>query len=366
MIGFILLVYAVFIVWMILGKVKPTNKLSEKMHSVSIVIPYRNEENNVMQLLTLLARQKYASENLELILVNDHSTDKGFTLIDSEIDKLPFKVHHLSLGIEYGKKAAVKVGVETAKNDVIICTDADCAMGENWIFEMQSVFEGEKVQMALGPVMLHSKKPTWFQKLQTFEFASIMAVTRYTADRKRPILSNGANIAFRRELFFASANYEGNEDVASGDDIFLLHAFKRKFGNEGIRFVANEEALVQTEAISDFRSFFKQRIRWAAKSKKYKDYDTIKFGLVISLANVAVLVAFVGFLLQHNSFSFFVGVFCFKWILDLILVQQVPHWLRGNSIVKWSFILSIFYPVYSVGIALLSLFLSPQWKGRKT
>jgi hypothetical protein len=81
---------------------------------------------------------------------------------------------------------------------------------------------------------------------------------------------------------------------------------------------------------------------------------------------VAVLVAFVGFLLQYNSFSFFVGVFCFKWILDLILVQQVPHWLRGNSIVKWSFILSIFYPGYSVGIALLSLFLSPQWKGRKT
>jgi len=69
--------------------------------------------------------------------------------------------------------------------------------------------------------------------------------------------------------------------------------------------------------------------------------------------------------LQLYSLKFLIGCFMFKWVLDLLLVQQLPFFLRPLSMVKWTFILSILYPLYSVGIALLSLFYRPQWKGRK-
>lgn len=365
MIGFIMLIYAIFIAWLILGKKTLRENSDNAELSVSVIVPYRNEQNNLKQLLEGLSKQNYNQDKLEIILVNDHSTDDSYEIAENALVDFPFQCKHLSQTKNSGKKSAIKLGIKNSEHEIILCTDADCTMEENWVKQMQTAFHSEQVHMALGPLLLESDGTSWFQKLQAFEFSALMALTWHTTRRSKPILSNGANVAFRKELFASSKGYEGNQELASGDDIFLLHAFKREFGRKGIVFVADEKALVKTKSTSGLKPFINQRIRWASKSKKYKDYDTIIFGLVITAANLAILTAFVGFLFQLNSLSYLLGAFCFKWILDLLLVQQLPHWLRVNSIVKWSFILSLFYPSYSVGIALLSLFYRPEWKGRK-
>lgn len=364
MIGLILLLYLLFITWLIFSKPKSVEKGSEKL-TVSIVIAYRNEEHNLDRLLSNLKQQEFPLENLELILVNDHSSDDSFNLANTLSVDFPFSFTNISLKENKGKKAAISKAIESAKNDIVLCTDADCWMSPNWVSEMTDTFESDKTQMTLGPVKLNAENGTWFQQIQAFEFSSLMAVTSFTANRNRAIISNGANYAFRRKAFLESDKFEGNEKVATGDDVFLLHAFKDKFGKEAILFVNEVGALVETTSNKDVIPFMNQRIRWASKSKNYKDYDTLKFGILITAVNLVVLAVFIGFLIRFNSFTFFFGVFCFKWILDLMLIQKLPHWLRTNSIVKWSFLLSIVYPFYSVGIALVSLFYRPDWKGRK-
>tara|TARA_B110000503_G_C7146934_1_gene413442 strand:- start:469 stop:1569 length:1101 start_codon:yes stop_codon:yes gene_type:complete len=365
MIGFIFLLYAIVVGWLILAK-KPLQEDSVRNHlgSVSLIVAYRNERYNLERLIKYIESQTITENQLELILVNDHSTDGSFELVQQVVKDSKLVAQHVNLEGEVGKKAAISLGVQQARYSLIVCTDADCELQTNWLETMIQPFDKPEIKMVLGAVRLNGAEG-WFQKLQEIEFSSLMSMTMLTCRRKRAIISNGANYAFRKAAFKESDAYANNSTVNTGDDVFLLHSFKRKFGKDCILFLENENSVVSTTTKDSFSSFFEQRIRWASKSRNYKDLDTLKIGSIIFLANLAVLWALVGLILQLYSLQFFLGCFLFKWVLDLLLMQQLPFFLRPKSIVKWTFLLSILYPFYSVGIALVSLFHRPQWKGRK-
>jgi len=365
MIGFILLGYAVLIGWLVLSKQPPRETTArDNTESVSVVIAYRNEVGNLPQLIKEIGAQSIAKSDFELILVNDHSNDGSSEVVKKAIERSELAIRHFDLKEKQGKKAAITLGVMKAKFDIILCTDADCGLNPRWMETMLQSFENKETKMVLAAVQLTGSKG-WFQKLQAVEFSSLMAITLLTTRRNRPIISNGANYAFRKTAFEISEAYVGNSAINTGDDVFLLHSFKRKFGKECVVFSEKENSVVRTKVKKTYSSFLNQRIRWASKSKSYKDFDTVKMGGIIFLANLAVLGVFVGALFQYFSLEFFLGCFLFKWILDLLLLQQLPLFLRPKSIVKGTFLLSMLYPFYSVGIALLSLFHRPQWKGRK-
>ncbi len=365
MIGFIFLIYAIMIGWLILSKQSQQESTArDYLESVSVVIAYRNEQNNLAQLIKGINEQTIDKSNFELILVNDHSTDGSFELIQNLITTSQLTIRHFNLDGTEGKKAAISFGVKHANNNLIICTDADCEFEPGWIETMIQQFSSKAIKMVLGPVKLTGSKG-WSQKLQEVEFSVLIAMTLLTCRRNRAIMSNGANYAFRKAAFKQSNAYTDNFDVNTGDDVFLLHSFKREFGKDCIAFSMKKDSVVSTKTKDNYSSFVEQRIRWASKSKSFKDRDTVKIGSVIFLANLAILVVFVGVIFQQFSLQFFLGCFLFKWVLDLLLLQQLPLFLRPNSIVKWAFLLSILYPFYSVGIALVSLFYRPQWKGRK-
>mgnify|MGYP003649352523 CR=1 FL=1 len=365
MIGFIFLLYAIIVGWLILAK-KPMQEdvVSNHWEPVSIIIAYRNEIDNLEGLIKGIENQSIINKRWEVILVNDHSTDGSFEFVQQLVKDSKLIVQHINLTDGEGKKAAISLGVKCAQYELIVCTDADCKFHFNWLETMIQPFVKPGVKMVLGAVRLIGSKG-WFQKLQEIEFSSLMAMTILTCRRKRAIMSNGANYAFRKTAFNESDAYSSNSTVNTGDDVFLLHSFKRKFGKSCILFLEKENSVVNTATKNSFSSFFEQRIRWASKSKSYKDLDTLKIGVIIFLANLSVLWIFLGSILQLYSLQFFLGCFLFKWLLDLLLIQQLPLFIRPKAIVKWTFLLSILYPFYSVGIALLSLFHRPQWKGRK-
>jgi glycosyltransferase involved in cell wall biosynthesis len=365
MIGFIFLMYSVVLGWLIVARRgSEANKLNNYTEPVSVVIAYRNERENLTRLVEAIEAQSMAKSDLELILVNDHSTDGSLQYIQKLIVRSKLTIKLCNLESTQGKKAAISLGISNAISDLIICTDADCEPNLNWIKTMIGPFEKKEIKMVLGAVKLNGPKG-WFHELQKVEFSTLMAMTLLMCRRKRAIMSNGANYAFRKSAFEESGAYTGNWSVNTGDDVFLLHSFKRKFGNKSIAFSEGRESVITTKTKENSSSFFDQRIRWASKSKNYRDYDTLKIGAVIFSANLAILVVAIGTAIQLYSIQFFSGCFLFKWVLDLLFLQRLTPHLRPKLIVKWTFLLSIFYPFYSVGIALLSLFYKPQWKGRK-
>jgi cellulose synthase/poly-beta-1,6-N-acetylglucosamine synthase-like glycosyltransferase len=335
----------------------------EEIIQVSIVIPFRNEATNLESLIDSLLKQNYKTTNFEVLLVDDHSDDNGSEILKRIVGNCP-NVQLLELHEAKGKKAALKKGIENARHDVIVTTDADCIMGEEWLTSMMSFFQDHDTHLLTGPVQFkHGSK---FAKLLQAELTALMASTSGSIGAGKAFMCNGANLAFRREVY-ERVNKEFNHDnLASGDDVFLLHGVKKLYGNDAIiSFAADERAGVQTSAPSSLKQFIHQRVRWAKKSSKYKDLNSILAGTIIFLTNLSILIGAVLLVSSELSWKKFLIYFIVKWGLDWLLINSAKKWLPSVTFSQ-TFLLSIIYPFYVSGVAFLSLLLRPNWKGRKT
>ncbi|MEI9943927.1 MAG: glycosyltransferase [Chitinophagaceae bacterium] len=95
---------------------------------ISVIIPARNEEENIGKLLNALNEQTYPKESFEIIVVDDHSED-GTTNIVSTFPRVKL----ISLkddNINSYKKKAIETGIAAATGELIVTTDADCEPGK--------------------------------------------------------------------------------------------------------------------------------------------------------------------------------------------------------------------------------------------
>ena len=263
---FITALYSLIILTFTFGwiKIKPFkfNQRSSKI-PVSIVIPFRNEAENVLNIIHDIKNQTYAKDDFELILVNDHSTDNSVELIlTQDLDEIMVKL--LNLDINEGKKAALQLGIENSNYELIITTDADCRIGKNWLEIFVDFYLKCNPNIIVGPV-LYSESKRCLSHFQNLEFLSLIASTAGAIGISKPIMANGANLAFNKKVY---SEINLRSKIASGDDIFLIHSTK-KLNRKSIMFLKSKEALVRTASPKNIHQFIQQRIRWASKSIYY-------------------------------------------------------------------------------------------------
>lgn len=318
--------------------------------SASIIIPFKNELKNLEDNLQIWQDLLNTMENVDLILVDDNSTDGS----------LEFLQQHLSRDTSVlssdgqGKKAALKTAIETSHADVLVFTDADCRPSEGWLRTMLSPFISPEVKMALGPVIYY-KDDSPFNAFCTLDFLSLMVSTEAAVRLGRPIMANGANMAIRREVR-QELDSEIRKDIASGDDVFLLHSLVRKYGSESVQFVSSPKAVVSTKPPANLMEFFRQRIRWGGKSKHYQDKSAQWLAAIVFLANVSLIIAFV------VSPLWALGLFLIKFLLDGILLRKATQlYGRRDSLVAYPF-QALVYSVYISVLGVLSQFVKTDWK----
>ena len=156
--------------------------------------------------------------------------------------------------MDVGKKSALKTGVEVSENELIITTDADCRFNRSWISTIVSFYEEKKPHLIIGPVMIESKTD-FFQRFQELEFLSLQAITAGTAAMEEPVMCNGANLAFQKEIWLKH-HKEIKEDIQSGDDIFFLQSLKKEKGSK-ICWLESDDALVRTCPSDSLLAFLK-------------------------------------------------------------------------------------------------------------
>jgi cellulose synthase/poly-beta-1,6-N-acetylglucosamine synthase-like glycosyltransferase len=327
---------------------------------VSLIIPVRNEELNIPGLVRSICDQDYPGRLLEVIFIDDHSDDRSFQLISEHIAGM--ENFHLTGNSGTGKKMALQTGFEKATGNLIITTDADCQHPASWISVFAGFYEKYHPKLIAGPLLLKSNN-NFFQRLQQIEFLSLTASTAGAFGAGHPIMCNGANLAFDRNVI------EHQEDImqtqyTSGDDIFLMHRIKQLWPDE-LYYIKSNDAVVSTGGQPDFRSFIQQRIRWASKSSGYKDTDTIITGMVVLFINFLLLWTLAGTFFEPVMFSFFIFLYIIKTLPDLLLVTAVSSYFRTKKNL-WLFPLAqLGYPIYAVFTALASLTGKHSWKGRK-
>lgn len=165
--------------------------------SITVVVPFRNEVENLKALADCLNQQSYSS--FEVVFVDDHSDDGSWELLQGIAPSFNFRFKMEQLESGNGKKKAILHAIDHSASEIILTTDADCTMGKDWIETMLSPFVKDDVQLAIGPVML--KGDAWWKKLQSIEFSALIGMTKVLADLKRPTMANGANLAFTRSAF---------------------------------------------------------------------------------------------------------------------------------------------------------------------
>ena len=197
---------------------------------ISVIIPARNEENNILNLLSDLKKQNYPAGLYEVIIIDDHSTDKTYKRVLKFIkdnDNQVVKIIRLEAGqlTDTYKKNAITKGIEISKGDLIVTTDADCRFGPDWLKTIAGYYEAKRCKMIIGPVAYHNET-TFFEKLQSLEFLSLVAVSAGASAIGKPIMSNGANLAYEKEAFKIAGGFS-KDRFSSGDDVFLMMKFRK-------------------------------------------------------------------------------------------------------------------------------------------
>ena len=323
--------------------------------SVSIVVACKNEEQNIETLLSILKQQSH--QNFELIIVNDHSTDKTEQIIENA---RPDFVQLLMINsIGHGKKNAIKEGILKAKNELIITTDADCTPTLNWLETIISFQSQNKCDLIICPVKI-SGDGGFFTRLQSLEFVSLIATGAGAVGAGMPILCNAANLAFTKKAWLESQSdlYESEQ---SGDDIFLLQSIKSR--NGVIKFLKSTAAFVETVPAVSFNEFIKQRRRWAAKSSRYTDGQLIFTSLVVFFMSlIQVLLLVLSFFYSQFLIPLLI-LFTIKYIIDSIFLFSTRTFFQIKHIWINSFFLSLIYPFYIVLVAVSGLIFKPStWK----
>ena len=335
--------------------------------SVSVLIPARNEEKHIEASLASLRAQDYTDGRLEVLIVDDHSEDGTADLVRREIET-DSRFRLLSLpAASNGKKSAITSGVENASGEIIVTTDADCLHDTGWLRAMTAPFradaEGKAADVVAGPVV-YERRDSMFARLQALEFLGLVGVGAGFFGIGYPRLCNGANFAYRKTMFEAVGGYDGNADVHSGDDEFLLHRIVYFEGGRA-EFATGSAAVVRTEGAHSIGAFLRQRIRWSSKTGSYEDTRFVSFLVLLffyllfaaaapavgvtSQAALAAAVLFFGLKVVGDSAVLFPAARLFQQPIRLVdlLAAEVLH------------------PYYIVVVTILGLFGKFRWKNRK-
>lgn len=357
-------IYCVTIVWIIYGfnKIKTTKDIDRavKPFKVSVIVPFRDEEENLHNCLSSIQNQNFDNNSYEIILVDDNSTDKSISIVKDFITSSECTIHLIHLINKTSKKEALKKGVELAVNKIIVTTDADCILPINWLNSIVSQFNEDK-DMLLGPVIFR-ENPGFLSAFQSLDMFAIQGVEFGSLGFNKPILNNAANLSYTYNSFSKVGGFD-SLDTPSGDDIFLLEKFKSR--NLKIGGFLSNDFVVETQSEKSWSSLFNQRVRWSSKSKFYKDKFLLFISGLILTQNILLLFVYLGILFVENHRLTFIFLLLTKWLIDFILLFLVASFFKRKSSLFYFIPVQLIYPIYIIIIWIASVSLKFEWKGRK-
>lgn len=329
--------------------------------TVSVVLAVRNEEQNIKSVVSDIIAQQYPGPPVEIIVVDDHSTDRTF---DHAMDFAPrIRLLRLTDDEGTGKKAALNKGIREASGIWIVTTDADCRLHNRWIQTLVSTGEDRYADMVCGNIVVQGGKG-FLHRFQEMESAVLQLMASASLAHGNPLLNNAASLAFRREAWLAVNGYEGNKQVPSGDDTFLMLALHNRRHGSVIPCI-RQEGRVRTGSQPSWFGLFQQRLRWQSKVKHYPPGFIHVVGFLLWSSAIAIPVGGLLTLVHPGLF----------WYLLLSLIIRVISELRmlilwrSETGQQFSFLssvgMSLFYPVFLLILLPAGLWMNAEWKGRR-
>ena len=375
----ILVLYSSLIIAFIIGfdrvenfsktNITPTTKFS-------VIIPFRNEAVNLVDLLESISSLNYPKELFEILLVDDDSEDNSVMIIKDFIGRSLNEAgpdHSRNTRVDLNilknmrqstspKKDAIETAIMQANYDWIITTDADCIVPENWLQIFDNYIQKYQPKLIAAPVT-YSVNRSFLEQFQLLDFLSLQASTIGSFGIRKPFLCNGANLCYKKQAFNMVHGFEGNDHIASGDDIFLLEKMLKQYPDK-VHFLKANEVIVKTEPQKTFKELLSQRLRWAAKTTAYRSRFAKFAGVTVLLMNLLFILALILLIFNLFQWKLLLSVIIIKLIVDYILLNKAYRFYEQHLLLRYYWVGSLFYPFFSMFVAIVSLQTTYSWKGR--
>lgn len=335
---------------------------------ISVIIPVRNEADNLPELLASLSSIDYPKDLWEVIIVDDHSTDSTAEVLEYAAMDFPLKFvklqdHYPGMVSNAYKKKAIELGISLSSFDLILTTDADCIFHSLWLKSMVEYYETTGKRCLAGPV-ISASSGTPMSIFQKLDFVTMQGITGGALEWGKHIMANGANFLYEKKLFYEVGGFSGVDNQPSGDDMLLMQKIKAKYPDT-ISYVKCSEAIVETKPAETPGAFLQQRIRWASKSKSYSDKAINKILLLVFIYNlffiILTILVFIHPMLLFLLLLFMLG----KVLIEFPFLYTVSKFFKAERLMNLFIFMQPFHILYIVIAGFLGKTGVYSWKGRK-
>ena len=351
--------YLLNIIWLIYGFTKVKSFESENLQpktKFSIIVPFRNEQENLPKLLSSIEKLNYPNDLFEVILVDDGSKEE-LRITNYE---LRIRILQNIRASNSPKKDAINTAIAIAKNNWIITTDADCLVQENWLNTFDAFIQKHNPKMIAAGVS-YKTSSSFLDAFQQLDFLSLQGTTIGSFGNEQAFMCNGANFCYQKTFFYELNGFDGNDKIASGDDVFLLQKAIEKDRNN-IHFLKSKSAIVQTKTEKTWKDLFHQRVRWASKTGNYNCFYSKQLGVSVLVMNLLWILSFCFLFLEMMNLNCFIFLLLSKFLVDFILLYKTSSLFKTG--LNYLFFGSLLYPLFCVSVGIYSFFGSYSWKGR--
>ena len=310
--------------------------------------------------------QSYPHHLFEVLIVDDYSTDKTFELVNAykadNIRLIRLGDHVTEPVLNSFKKKAIEVAISQSTSELIVTTDADCLFPPDWLQTIAAYYETHRPVFMVMPVSFVCKNNV-LEIFQALDFMSLQGITGAAVNKRMLSMCNGANLAYTRKAFLEVEGFKGIDNIASGDDMLLMHKIFTRYPT-GIKFVKARELIVETQPMHTIKDFFNQRIRWASKASRYDDKRIFAVLLLVYLLNCFCLLMGIAAFFISPLLYWALGLLVGKTIFELFFLYPVAVFFNRTRLLLWFPLAQPFHIIYTILAGWLGKFGNYQWKGR--
>lgn len=334
---------------------KPANK--DYRPFVSVIVPARNEENNIASCVESLASNTYPSNLFEIIIIDDRSTDSTSNILKELLKK------HANLKIITikndgdknlkGKPGALQAGIDISKGEILLMTDADCIVGPKWVETIVGVFSDPVVDLVPSYTLIKAEGA--FNTAQATEWIYMHTMACAGLGWNQPLGCYGNNLSIRKETYnkiggYASIKFSVTEDLALETAVF-------NSGSE-VRYVCDPDAAVSTLPCADLKEYINQHRRWAIGG--------LDLGFRAAIFVVTSFAMWLGLAVSiYSGNLLWIGALLFCRIAGDYAVTIPAAKILNQKQLKTNFVLSVFFfMLIELIIPFTILKREVKWKGQ--
>jgi hyaluronan synthase len=363
--------------------------------TVSVIVPSKNEEKIIGQTINAILASDYPQEKIEVVVVNDGSSDKTADVVKNLInnqksegkDASKSRVKLLDFKVNQGKRRAFAAGLKASKNEIVICIDSDTLVDEQAIKLLVQPFTDKEVVSVCGHGKAANENKNVLTKLQHFWYQEMFRLFKgmesklgavsccsgilaaYRRDSITPIMSSWLN-----EKFFGKPIFIGDDRQLTNLALWKDLQTKLSDQTRKSKVVYQSNSIAHTYVPENLKQFFKQQLRWkrawvhgsllAGRFRWKKKFPIPLIFFVYQFLTYAAPIVIITMLIYSPLTGNLAGTLWFLLGTFYIgLLQGLSLWSLGYNL-KAVFYRILFVPLsFFMSMTVLLYAWSTPWKG---